>query len=61
MRLQLVVDVPASADRDDMLQQLALSQASGHGITITTSRGVMFDVDLVIFENQGSGMQEVTQ
>ena len=53
MRLQLIVDVPATADRDEVLQQLALSQASGHGITITTSWRYAVDVDLVLFEQQG--------
>lgn len=60
MRLQLVVDVPSSADRDEVLAKLAVAQASGEGITITTSKGYAVDADLVIFENQGSGMQEVT-
>ena len=59
MRLQLIVDVPSSADRDEVLTKLAVAQASGEGITITTSRGYSFDVHLAIFENQGSGLQEV--
>jgi hypothetical protein len=59
MRLQLVIDVPSSADRDEVIQKLAAAQATGRGITITTASGYAVDVDLVIFENQGSGLQGV--
>lgn len=59
MRLQLVVDVPASADKDEVLTKLALAQASGEGITITTSKGYAVDVHLAIFENQGEVAGEV--
>lgn len=59
MRLSLVVDVPSSADRDEVILKLAAAQATGLGITITTAAGYKIDCDLVIFENQGNGLQQV--
>lgn len=47
VRLHLSIDIPASASAKELTVALLSAGITGEGITILTSRGVHFDVDLV--------------
>jgi hypothetical protein len=50
MKLKLTVEVPSSADQDEVLLRLLTSRDSGTGVTITAFAGYQVDVDLVDIE-----------
>lgn len=47
VRLHLSIDIPVNAVARDLKIALLSAGITGEGITITTSRGVHYDVDLV--------------